>query len=71
MSAIEELKREVGETIIVIDEAVAEMQELVDKILADPADSAAVQEAADALNDLQTKMKTATDAAKAATTPAG
>lgn len=67
MSAIDDLKREVGETIVVIDDAVAEMQALVDKILANPADTAAVAEAASALNDLQTKMKNATDAAKAAT----
>ena len=69
MSAIEDLKREVGETVSVIGDAVDEMQVLIDKITSNPGDEAAVAQAAADLDALQTKLKTATDAAKAATTP--
>lgn len=69
MTAIDDLKREVSETLTEVDSAVDELQTLVDQIINNPGDATAVADAAAQLDALQTKLKTAVQAAKDATAP--
>lgn len=56
MSAIEDLTREVEETKTAVLAALAEMQRRIDEIIANPADTAAVADAAAKLDELQTQI---------------
>lgn len=62
MTAFTDLERETAEMKASVNEALAKMQELLDRIIANPADEAIVVASATTLNELQTAIRTAIDA---------